>query len=45
MILIDLKTIKGRRNTVDHDCFGVDAEEIRYILKKRILILSTDIVG
>jgi uncharacterized protein with HEPN domain len=40
---VDWKNVKGLRNIIAHDYFGVDAEEIWQICKSRIPALKTEI--
>ena len=40
---IDWKKIKGFRNIVAHDYFGIDAEEVWQIIKERLPVLKNDI--
>lgn len=40
---IDWVKIKGFRNIVAHDYFGIDAEEVWQIIKNKIPALKTDI--
>ena len=41
---IDWKQVKGLRNIIAHDYFGVDAEELWQIVKKNIPPLKTAII-
>ena len=40
---IEWTNIKGFRNIVAHDYFGIDAEEVWQIIKNKIPALKTDI--
>jgi uncharacterized protein with HEPN domain len=40
---IDWKNIKGFRNLVAHDYFGIDAEEVWQIIRERLPLLQSDI--
>ncbi len=40
---IDWKNIKGFRNLVAHDYFGIDAEEVWQIIQERLPLLRSDI--
>jgi uncharacterized protein with HEPN domain len=41
---VDWKNIKGFRNIVAHDYFGIDAEEVWQIIRERIPVLKADIL-